>query len=155
MARTCVCGNATRARCAECTDGVRTRARELAVRDVLAAHDSTAGFVWNARARGTAYRPDFLWVFPDACVMLEVDEGAHSGYDEDAERARERAICAALGRPVRVVRMLLPRAITASEVARAAERLVPTLACRIAEAQEYGSRKKNPIRTRVQTEIEG
>lgn len=152
MARTCVCGNATRARCAECTDGGRTRARELAVRDVLASHEATAGFVWNARARGTTYRPDFLWVFPDACVMLEVDEGAHSGYDEGDERTREREICAALGRPVRVVRMLLPRAITPQEVARAAERLVPTLACRIAEAQEYGSRKKNPSVRRVQTE---
>ena len=112
------------------------------MRDVLAAHDATAGFAWNARARGTAYRPDFLWVFPDACVMLEVDEGAHRAYDPAAERAREREICAALGRPVRVVRLLLPRAITPQEAARAAERLVPTLACRIAEAQEYGARKK-------------
>ena len=140
MARTCVCGNATRARCAECADGVRARKSELAVRDVLAAHDATTGFVWNARARGTAYRPDFLWAFPDACVMLEVDEDAHRAYDPDAERAREAAIRAALGRPVRVVRLLLPRAVTVDAVTRAAERLVPTLACRIAEAQEYGAR---------------
>jgi hypothetical protein len=142
MARTCVCGNATRARCAECAVGVRARKSELAVRDVLAAHEATAGFAWNARARGTAYRPDFLWVFPDACVLLEVDENAHRAYDPAAERAREDTIRAALGRPVRVVRLLLPRAITADAVARAAERLIPTLACRIAEAQEYGARKK-------------
>ena len=112
------------------------------MRDVLAAHEATAGFAWNARASGTSYRPDFLWVFPDACVMLEVDEDAHRAYDPDAERAREATIRAALGRPVRVVRLLLPRAITADAVKHAAERLVPTLACRIAEAQEYGARKK-------------
>ena len=132
----CVCGDARRARCAECSDGVRRREYELAVRDVLARHDETSGFAWNARVRGTRYRTDFLWTFPDACVVLEVDENGHRGYDRDAEAQRERAIRAALGRPVRVVRMLLPRHITVDAVSRAAEDLVSTLACRIAEAQE-------------------
>ena len=142
----CVCGHATRARCAECREcaagSVRRRECELAVRDVLTAHESTTGFVWNAKLRGTRYRPDFLWTFPDACVLLEVDEDGHRGYDTDAERAREREICARLGRPVRIIRMQLPRGATHETVTRAAELLVPTLATRIADAQEYAARIK-------------
>jgi hypothetical protein len=141
----CVCGDARRARCAECSDGVRRREYELAVRDVLARHDETSGFAWNARVRGTRYRTDFLWTFPDACVVLEVDENGHRGYDRDAEAKRERAIRAALGRPVRVVRMLLPRHITVDAVSRAAEGLVATIACRIAEAQEHAAKKTGAL----------
>jgi hypothetical protein len=136
----CVCGRAVRARCAECS-GSRRRELELAVRDVLEQHEETRGFAWNARAGNTAYRPDFLWTFPEACVMLEVDENAHRAYDKEAERVRERAVAEALGRPVRVFRLLLPRLATRECAARSASALVPTLACRIAEAQD---RKKKP-----------
>ena len=104
----CVCGRTTRARCAECGPG-RRRVYETAVRDALEQREETRGFAWNARVAGTRLRPDFLWVFPSACVALEVDEACHAGYSPAAERAREGRIRAALGRPLALVRLRIPR----------------------------------------------
>lgn len=132
----CVCGRSACSRCAECSPGTRVRAYELAVRDVLDSSDSTRGFAWNKRIEGTRIRPDFLWRFATACVVLEVDERAHASYLPEAERARERHIARALGRRVFFFRLsVAPRASVAS-VRSAAEAMLDTIACRIADAEE-------------------
>ena len=132
----CVCGRSACARCAECSPGTRVRAYELAVRDVLESCDATSGFVWNRRIEGTRIRPDFLWRLPSACVVLEVDERAHASYPPEEERERERAIARALGRRVFFFRLrVAPRASVAS-VRAAAEAMLDTIACRIADAEE-------------------
>jgi hypothetical protein len=104
---------------------------ETAVRDALEARDGTRGFAWNARVAGTRLRPDFLWLFPAACVVLEVDEGCHAGYPPAAERAREDRLRAALGRPVCLVRLRLPRGAPVG----VPEPLLASLAERIAAAR--------------------
>jgi very-short-patch-repair endonuclease len=138
--RECVCGRTTAARCAEC-GGRRPKVYEAAVRDVLERHEETRGFAWNRRVRGLRLRPDFVWVFERACVVLEVDEGEHAAYDAAREAARERAIAAALGRPVRYVRLRVKRGAPVAAVVEAAEALVPKLAARLAEA---GAKKVDP-----------
>ncbi len=138
----CVCGRTQvrKGRCAECSHSSRVKRYELAVRGVLEDNELTRGFVWNQPVRGTGYRPDFGWYFQNACVTLEVDEMEHASYDAETERAREREITRALGRPVYAMRLRVKASATVESVVRVAESIVPALACRIAEAQE---RKKN------------
>ena len=138
----CVCGRtqSRTGRCAECSHSGRVKRFELAVRGVLEDNELTKGFVWNQPVRGTRFRPDFAWYFQNACVTLEVDENEHAAYDADAEHERELEITRALGRPVHAMRLRIKKSATVESVVRVAESLVPTLACRIAEAQD---RKKN------------
>ena len=143
----CLCGRtlARNGRCAECPNvgaGRRGVKRyELAVRGVLESDESTRGFVWNQPVHGTRLRPDFAWYFQSACVVLEVDEREHASYDAGAERRREVEIGRAMGRPVCVIRVRVGRSATVAAVVRAVDALIPTLACRIADAQE---REKKP-----------
>ena len=139
----CLCGR-TRARHGRCTECARTPARrvkryELAVRDVLESDESTRGFVWNQPVHGTRLRPDFAWYFQRACVLLEVDEREHASYDAAAEEQRELELGRAIGRPMCLVRVSIGTSATVESVARAVEALLPTLACRIADAQEHGA----------------
>ena len=132
----CVCGRTAGARCAECAPGTRVRAYELAVRDVLDSNDATRGFAWNKRVDGTRIRPDFVWRFARACVVLEVDERAHASYAPEAERRRERLIARALGRPVTLIRLRIAPSATVASVRAAAEAMLETIAARLADAHE-------------------
>ncbi len=49
-------------------------------------------FTHNKQMNQTAYFPDFLFNCDTHLVILEVDENAHSGYDEGCERKREENI---------------------------------------------------------------
>lgn len=120
----CLCGRRqTRRRCAEC--GRESARYETAVRDVLASDYRLAGFAWDTRAASRqstrsktskqsdttkcARRPDFLWTFDGACVVLEVDENEHRDYDAADEEARVDEIERALGRRVAWVRLRIAR----------------------------------------------
>ncbi len=123
----CLCGRRqTRRRCAEC--GRESARYETAVRDVLASDYRLAGFAWDTRAASRqskqskqsttskaskdnqcARRPDFLWMFDGACVVLEVDENEHRDYDAADEEARVDEIERALGRRVAWVRLRIAR----------------------------------------------
>ena len=122
--RMCLCGRRqTRRRCAEC--GRESARYETAVRDVLASDYRLAGFAWDTRAASRqskqskqskqgkdnqcARRPDFLWMFDGACVVLEVDENEHRDYDAADEEARVDEIERALGRRVAWVRLRIAR----------------------------------------------
>ena len=112
------------------------RAYELAVRDVLESNETTRGFAWNKRIEGTRLRPDFIWRFACACVVLEVDERAHASYAPEDERDRERRIARALGRRVTRFRLRIAPNATVESVRAATEAMLDTIACRIADAQE-------------------
>jgi hypothetical protein len=119
--RMCLCGRRqTRRRCAEC--GRESARYETAVRDVLASDYRLAGFAWDTRAisrqskqskqgkdNQCTRRPDFLWMFDGACVVLEVDENEHRDYDAADEEARVDEIERALGRRVAWVRLRIAR----------------------------------------------
>ena len=90
------------------------------MRDVLASDYRLAGFAWDTRAASrqskqskasqpSKRRPDFLWMFDGACVVLEVDENEHRDYDAADEEARVDEIERALGRRVAWVRLRIAR----------------------------------------------
>jgi hypothetical protein len=130
----CVCGRSAGARCGECAPGTRVRAYELAVRDVLESNEATRGFAWNKRVEGPRVRPDFVWRFACACVVLEVDERAHASYAPEDERARERLIARALGRRTTLFRLLVAPNATVRSVRAAAEAMLGPIEDALADA---------------------
>lgn len=168
----CLCGRRqTRRWCAEC--GRESARYETAVRDVLESDYRLAGFAWDTRAlcpqnvtrtrtrtkadtnKVKARRPDFLWRFEGACVVLEVDENEHRDYDAEDEETRVAEVERALGRPVAWVRLRIARGASLDAVReRAAGQVVDVLAelislarKKVGDSQTKTKTKTNPKRS--------
>ena len=164
----CLCGRRqTRRRCAEC--GRESARYETAVRDALDSDYRLAGFAWDTRAltttspslaspssarRAKARRPDFLWKFDGACVVLEVDENEHRDYDERDEEARVAEVERALGRPVAWVRLRIARGASLDAVrVRVAESVLDLLAELISLARKKVGDSQTKTKKSVTVEV--
>lgn len=173
----CLCGRRqTRRRCAEC--GRESARYETAVRDALDSDYRLAGFAWDTRAlttsqspasaslasaspnerkserRAKARRPDFLWKFDGACVVLEVDENEHRDYDERDEEARVGEVERALGRPVAWVRLRIARGASLDAVrVRVAESVLDLLAELISLARKKVGDSQTKTKKSVTVEV--
>ena len=165
----CLCGRRqTRRRCAEC--GRESARYETAVRDVLASDYRLAGFAWDTRAAGrqsvwreqsktttrgarSARRPDFLWTFDGACVVLEVDENEHRDYDPADEEARVREIERALGRRVAWVRLRIARGASLDAVRERVEESADIIAELISLARKKVGDSQTKTKKSVTLEV--
>jgi len=164
----CLCGRRqTRRRCAEC--GRESARYETAVRDVLASDYRLAGFAWDTRAASRqskesktskkskdnqcARRPDFLWMFDGACVVLEVDENEHRDYDAADEEARVDEIERALGRRVAWVRLRIARGAPIDAVRARVEESVDIIAELISLARKKVGDSQTKTKKSVTLEV--
>ena len=160
-----MCGRRrARRRCAECGAVGGAARHETAVRDALDSDYRLAGFAWDTRAksksksaserRAKARRPDFLWKFDGACVVLEVDENEHRDYDERDEEARVAEVERALGRPVAWVRLRIARGASLDAVrVRVADSVLDLLAELISLARKKVGDSQTKTKKSVTVEV--
>jgi hypothetical protein len=127
------------------------------VRDALESDYRLAGFAWDSRAltgpsarKSKARRPDFLWKFDGACVVLEVDENEHRDYDARDEEARVAEVERALGRPVSWVRLRVARGASLEAVR---ERVAESVADLIAELISLARKKVGDSQTKTKKSV--